>query len=86
VYKDEHKPCRNFFHSDDSETKKRLDALSKRSRRSKSFLAAEAIVAYVEAEEWQFGEIQAGIKDLDSANEVSTRRFQIGSTVFLDPF
>jgi predicted transcriptional regulator len=55
----------------DSETKRRLDALSKRSRRSKSFLAAEAIVAYVEAEEWQLGEIQAGIKDLDSANEVS---------------
>jgi predicted transcriptional regulator len=32
----------------DSETKKRLDALSKR---SKSFLAAEAITAYVESEE-----------------------------------
>jgi RHH-type rel operon transcriptional repressor/antitoxin RelB len=58
----------------DSETKRRLDALSKRSKRSKSFLAAEAIAAYVEAEEWQLGEIQAGIEDLDSGREVSHER------------
>jgi RHH-type rel operon transcriptional repressor/antitoxin RelB len=55
----------------DSETKKRLDTLSKRSRRSKSFLAAEAITAYIESEEWQLGEIHAGIADLNSGNEVS---------------
>ena len=55
----------------DSETKKRLDALSKRSRRSKSFLAAEAIAAYVESEEWQLGELYAGIAELDSGQEVS---------------
>ncbi len=54
----------------DSTTKRRLDALSKRSRRSKSFLAAEAIAAYVESEEWQLGELQAGIADLDSGHEV----------------
>lgn len=55
----------------DSETKKRLEALSKRSKRSKSFLAAEAIAAYVQAEEWQLGEIHAGIAELDSGQEVS---------------
>jgi len=55
----------------DANTKKRLDALAKRSRRSKSFLAAEAIAAYVEAEEWQLGELQAGISDLDSEQVVS---------------
>jgi len=55
----------------DANTKKRLDALSKRSKRSKSFLAAEAIAAYVEAEEWQLGEIQAGIAELESGQEVS---------------
>jgi predicted transcriptional regulator len=55
----------------DAETKKRLDALSKRSRRSKSFLAAEAITAYVESEQWQLGEIQAGISELESGQEVS---------------
>ena len=55
----------------DATTKKRLDALAKRSRRSKSFLAAEAIAAYVEAEEWQLGELQAGIAELDAGREVS---------------
>jgi RHH-type rel operon transcriptional repressor/antitoxin RelB len=49
----------------DAETKKRLDALARRSKRSKSFLAGEAIVAYVDSEEWQLGEIQAGLADLD---------------------
>ena len=55
----------------DSETKKRLDALSKRSKRSKSFLAAEAITAYVESEEWQLGEIRDGIAELDAGQGVS---------------
>ena len=55
----------------DAETKKRLDALSKRAKRSKSFLAAEAIAVYVESEEWQLGEIQAGIAELDAGNDVS---------------
>ena len=55
----------------DSAMKKRLDSLSKRSKRSKSFLAAEAITAYVESEEWQLGEIQAGIAELEAGHEVS---------------
>jgi predicted transcriptional regulator len=55
----------------DSGTKQRLDALSKRSKRSKSFLAAAAITAYVESEEWQLGEIHAGISELDSGQTVS---------------
>jgi predicted transcriptional regulator len=55
----------------DSRIKKRLDALAKRSRRSRSFLGAEAIAAYVESEEWQLGEFQAGLADLDSGQEVS---------------
>ncbi len=55
----------------DVETKKRLDALSKRSKRSKSLLAAEAIAAFVESEEWQLGEVQAGIAELESGQQVS---------------
>ncbi|MSV30767.1 MAG: ribbon-helix-helix protein, CopG family [Bryobacterales bacterium] len=55
----------------DTNTKKRLDVLSKRSMRSKSFLAAEAIRAYVESEEWQLGELQTGISELDARREVS---------------
>ena len=47
-------------------TKSKLEALAKASRRSKSFLAAEAIEAFVAAESWQLSEIEAGIKDLDA--------------------
>jgi predicted transcriptional regulator len=45
----------------DEDTKERLEALAKRSRRSKSFLAAEAIASYVEAESWQLDETAAGV-------------------------
>jgi RHH-type transcriptional regulator, rel operon repressor / antitoxin RelB len=55
----------------DSATKKRLEALAKRARRSKSFLAAEAIAAYVEAEKWQLDEIQAGLQGLDKGRTVA---------------
>jgi predicted transcriptional regulator len=55
----------------DSDTKRRLDALAKRARRSKSFLAAEAIAAFVEAESWQFDEIQAGLAQLDEGKAVA---------------
>jgi predicted transcriptional regulator len=58
----------------DIETKNRLDQLARRSKRSKSFLAAEAIAAYVEAEEWQLGEIEAGVAELDSGRSVSHQR------------
>ena len=55
----------------DSVTKKQLEALAKRARRSKSFLAAEAIAAYVEAERWQLDEIQAGLDELDAGRVVA---------------
>jgi RHH-type rel operon transcriptional repressor/antitoxin RelB len=58
----------------DTETKKRLDALAVRSKRSKSFLAAEAIAQYVEAEEWQLGEIRVGLADLEEGRAVSHER------------
>ena len=45
----------------DPAVKKRLEALANRSKRSKSFLAAEAITAYVEAEDWQLEEIGEAI-------------------------
>src|SRR5712691_10632894 len=55
----------------DAKTKQRLDVLARRSRRSKSFLAAEAIAAYVQTEEWQFGEIQAGLRDVARGDVVN---------------
>lgn len=57
----------------DIDTKKRLEALAKRARRSKSFLAAEAIAAFVEAESWQLDEIHAGLKELDDGRDVPHR-------------
>ena len=55
----------------DVDTKKRLEALAKGARRSKSFLAAEAIAAFVEAESWQLDEIQAAVKELDEGRAVA---------------
>lgn len=52
------------------QTKAKLEALAKASRRSRSFLAAEAIEKYVAAESWQIAEIEAGIRDLEAGRSV----------------
>jgi predicted transcriptional regulator len=54
----------------DVETRKRLEALAKQSRRSKSFLAAEAIAAFVEAEHWQLAETERAMAELDSGHGI----------------
>ena len=51
--------------------KRRLENLAAKSRRSESFLAAKAIAAYIEIDEWQRQEIAKGIKDLDAGRTVS---------------
>src|SRR5581483_7705266 len=58
----------------DAALKARLDALARCTKRSKSYLAAEAIAAYVELNEWQIGEIRAGIAELDAAAGFSPAR------------
>ena len=52
----------------DDGVKERLDHLAKATHRTKSFLAAEAIRAYVESNEWQIGEIQAALKEADAGD------------------
>jgi len=52
------------------QTKAKLEALARASRRSRSFLAAEAIEKYVAAESWQVAEIEAGISDLGANRHV----------------
>jgi RHH-type transcriptional regulator, rel operon repressor / antitoxin RelB len=47
----------------DDDVKDRLDVLADATQRSKSFLASEAIRAYVESNEWQISEIQAALKE-----------------------
>jgi predicted transcriptional regulator len=54
--------------------KVKLEALARSTKRSKSFLAAEAIAAYVELNEWQIGEITAGLAELDSGAALSEKQ------------
>lgn len=55
----------------DAALKVKLEALARSTKRSKSYLAAEAIAAYVELLEWQIGEIEAGIAELDAGKGLS---------------
>lgn len=48
----------------------RLDRLAKATKRSKSFLAAEAIEEYLSIQEWQVQAIHDGIKAADSGETV----------------
>jgi len=54
--------------------KRRLENVAARSKRSQSTVAAEAIVAYLDAEDWQLAEIRHGIDDLERGRVVSHER------------
>lgn len=57
--------------------RKQLDHLARAQRRSRSFVAAEAIREYVAANEWQIEEIKKGLAEADSgdfASEEQVRR------------
>ena len=55
------------------EVRDRLDQLAEATRRSKSFLAAEAIRAFVENNEWQIREIRAALKEADDGDFASDK-------------
>lgn len=55
----------------EDEVKNRLDVLAEATQRSKSFLAAEAIKAYVESNEWQIAEIQAALIEAEAGDFAS---------------
>jgi predicted transcriptional regulator len=55
----------------ESAVKRRLDRLSTAMKRSKSFLAAEAIREYVAVNEWQIQEIRAAIAEADAGDFAS---------------
>lgn len=55
----------------DAALKAKLEALARSTNRSKSYLAAEAIAAYVELNEWQITEIEVGIAELDRGEVLS---------------
>jgi RHH-type rel operon transcriptional repressor/antitoxin RelB len=55
----------------DHDLKKQLDKLAQATRRSKSFLAAEAIREYVALNEWQIREIKKALKEADRGDFAS---------------
>ena len=57
----------------EDDVKVRLDVLAEATQRSKSHLAAEAIRAYVESNEWQIGEINEALKEADAGDFASDR-------------
>ena len=57
----------------DDELKERLEKLAQSTRRSKSFLAAEAIREYVELNDWQISEIKKAVKEADRGEFASDR-------------
>ena len=59
----------------DTKTKAKLDKLAEATKRSKSFLAAEAIERYLEVEAWQIKEIKQAIKEADAGDFVSDAEF-----------
>ncbi len=63
----------------ESELKDRLDKLAHITRRSKSFLAAEAVREYLELNDWQIQEIKTALTEADAedfaSNEEVTATF-----------
>jgi predicted transcriptional regulator len=57
----------------DRKTKTRLAKLATAMERTKSYVAAEAIRAYVELNEWQITEIKAALKEADAGDFASER-------------
>jgi RHH-type rel operon transcriptional repressor/antitoxin RelB len=61
----------------DRKTEARLEKLAKAMPRTKSFVAAEAIRAYVDLNEWQRGEIKAALIEADSADFASEEEVRL---------
>ena len=52
----------------DRKTKARLEKIARAMERTKSYVAAEAIRAYVDLNEWQIAEIKAALKESGAAD------------------
>jgi RHH-type transcriptional regulator, rel operon repressor / antitoxin RelB len=59
-----------------SETAKKFSLLAKAINRSKSYLAAEAIEAYVNDQQWQIDATLKGIKEADESRFVTDRQLR----------
>ena len=57
----------------DQSTKDRLEAAAKETKRSKSFLAAEAIEEYLAVQEWQKARIHGALSSVERGEVVAHR-------------
>jgi RHH-type transcriptional regulator, rel operon repressor / antitoxin RelB len=64
-------PSSTFTVRVDATVKKRLEKLARSTGRSRSFLTAEAIAEYVDANEWQVAGIKRAIASMDRGEGVS---------------
>ncbi len=60
----------------DADTDKRLKKLAKATSRTKSFLAAEAIRAYVDVNEWQAQETQRALQEAERGRFIEHERVE----------
>lgn len=58
----------------DDDQKERLEALAESTGRSRSFLAAEAIREYLDANEWQVAGVRASIRSIEQDGSVAHDR------------
>ena len=56
--------------------RKRMDRLAASTERSRSWLTVDAIRSYLEAQEWQVQEIEAGIAEADAGEFASDAEVQ----------
>lgn len=54
--------------------KNKLERLARSTKRSRNFLAAEAIAEYVDVNEWQIAGIEKALKDLDAGKGIAHER------------
>jgi len=64
-------PSTTFTVRVEPEVKKRLEKLSKSTGRTRSFLAAEALNAYLDVNEWQVAGVKQAIASLDRGKGTS---------------
>lgn len=61
----------------DRKTKSRLEKLAKAMDRTRSYVAAEAIRAYIDLNEWQIAEIKEALKEADQGDFASEEEVRV---------
>ena len=60
----------------DLATRKRLDKLAEATERSRAALAADAVIQYLDLNEWQISAIKAGVQQADKGQFISHARLK----------